>query len=157
MENWADRLIQEYSDGRQQLRKLKEQSDDAIEIKQINSMIDSVSFSIDWMITSRQPGTYRGADKRAVYQRQYFESMDIIPDISEQLDINNKKLYLSREEKMILADIFASLSLRERQCFILYAAQGMSMSKIAEVVGVSKATVQSYITRAKKKVVERVS
>ncbi|MEK3974727.1 sigma-70 family RNA polymerase sigma factor [Psychrobacillus sp. FSL K6-1267] len=161
MENWADNLIREYAAGREQLGRLKEYLDkdnpvDEQDIKQINSMIESMSFAIEWMETGKQPGTFRGIDKRGIYQRQYFESIEVIPDIMEQLDINNKKLYLTREEKLILADIFASLSLRERQCFILYTAQGMSMGKIAEVVGVSKATVQSYITRAKKKVVERV-
>ena len=157
MENWADKLIHEYNEGKKELNALKEKSIDAMDIKQINSMIDSMSYSIDWMTTGRQPGTYRGIDKRAVYQRQYISSMEVIPDITEQLETEPKQLYMTREEKIILADILAALSHRERYCYIMYVSQGLSMSKIAEEIGLSKGTVQMYIKRAKEKVRERVA
>lgn len=86
MDNWADRLIQEYTEGKKELNALKERSIDALEIKQINSMIDSMSYSIDWMTTGRQPGTYRGVDKRGIYQRQFIQTLECIPDITEQLE-----------------------------------------------------------------------
>lgn len=157
MDNWADRLIHEYNEGKKELNQLKERSIDAEDIKQINSMIDSMSYSIDWMTTGRQPGTYRGVDKRGVYQRQYIQSMEVVPDIVEQLESEPKQLYMTREEKIILAEIMASLSHRERYCYIMFISQGLSMSKIAEEIGVSKATVQCYINRAKSKVKGKVS
>jgi positive control factor len=44
---------------------------------------------------------------------------DLIPDITEQLDdVNEKQLYMTKEEKIIMADILSSFSLRERQCYI---------------------------------------
>ena len=158
MYNWADELIQEYTNGRQELSKAKQELNehdpiDYQDIKQINSMIDSLSYSIEWMKKGRQPGTFRGADKRAIYQRQYVESMDFIPDIVEQLE--PKQLYMTNEEKIILSDILASFSVRERQCYLLHVAQGLSMGKIAEQMGVSKSTVQTHIARAKQKVKER--
>lgn len=157
MENWADKLIHEYSEGKKELNALKEKSIDALDIKQINSMIDSMSYSIEWMSTGRQPGTYRGIDKKGIYQRQFVQSVECIPDITEQLESEPKQLYMTREEKIILADILAALSHRERYCYIMYVSQGLSMSKIAEEIGLSKATVQSYINRAKNKVKDRVS
>lgn len=161
MLNWADELIQEYTVGQLELTKRAERMDrknpsDKDDLSQINSMIESMEFSIEWMATGRQPGTYRGAEKRAVYQKQYIESMDIIPDITEQLEEDHKHLYISKEEKMILADIFASMSHRERQCYVLYEGQGMSMGKIADEIGLKKRTVQQYIDRARLKVEERV-
>lgn len=161
MLSWADELIQEYTVGQLELTKRaamldKENPADKDDLTQINSMIESMSFSIDWMATGRQPGTYRGAEKRAVYQKQYIESMDIIPDITEQLETDHKHLYLSKEEKIILADIFASMSHRERQCYVLHEGQGMSMAKIADEIGLKKRTVQQYIERAREKVKERV-
>lgn len=161
--NWdVDELIREYSTGRQDLIRRADQLDrsnpsDMDDLEQVNKMIESMSYSIEWMETGRQPGTFRGADKKKVYQRQYFEGMDLIPDIKEQLDINQKHLFISTEEKIILADIFASLSHRERQCFILHVAQKKSMGEIADEIGVSKSTVQIYINRAKKKVEEKVA
>lgn len=129
------------------------------DLKQINSMIESMTFSLDWMKTGRQPGTFRGVDEKAVYQKRSYENIDLIPDIAEQLesdDINKKHLFMTREEKVISADILASFSLRERQCYILHVAQKRSMSDIANELGVSKSMVQQSIRRAKKKINQRV-
>ncbi|WP_244898697.1 hypothetical protein [Sporosarcina koreensis] len=86
MENWADQLLREYEVGKRGLTAMRdglERLDPSTkqDLTQINSMIDSMAYSMDWMATGRQPGNYRGADKKAIYQRQYFESMDLIPDI----------------------------------------------------------------------------
>ncbi|MEV9639494.1 sigma factor-like helix-turn-helix DNA-binding protein [Mammaliicoccus sciuri] len=161
MLDWANDLIEEYTVGQLELIKRADQLDrknpDAMDdLTQINSMIESMAFSIDWMATGRQPGTYRGAEKRAIYQRQYIESMETIPDIAEQLEEDHKHLYISKDERLILADIFASMSHRERQCYVLHEGQGMSMGKIADEVGLKKRTVQQYIERARQKVRERV-
>ena len=164
MLNWADELIGEYSKGRKELQTLKDRLDSenpahAEDLKAINSMIDSMTFSLDWMESGRQPGTYRGMDKQRQYQRQFFESVETIPDIIEQLniDINDRKLEIETEQKIMLTDLFVSMSHRERECFILHCGHGMSMGNIAQKIGVSKATVQSYINRARKKVEEIVS
>jgi len=162
MLNWADRLIHEYTGGRQELRKRADQidRDNPIamqDLKQINSMIESMTFSLDWMTTGIQPGTFRGVDEKAVYQRRSYENIDLIPDIAEQLENEEEKqLYMIKEEKIILADILVSFSLRERQCYILHVAQGMSWSKIADELGVSKSMVQQSICRARKKIDERI-
>ena len=83
----------------------------------------------------------------------------MIPDIAEQLEegsINKKHLFMTREEKVILADILSSFSLRERQCYILHVGKKKSMSEIAYELGVSKSMVQQSIRRAKNKVEERM-
>ncbi|WP_432355298.1 sigma-70 family RNA polymerase sigma factor [Sporosarcina sp. A2] len=163
MENWADQLLQEYEVGKKALSGMRDglnrlDPSSAQDLTQINSMIDSMAFSMEWMATGRQPGNYRGADIKSIYQRQYFESMDLIPDIQEQLqDMGAKQLYMTQEEKMILSQIFGEMSLRERQCYILHVGQKMSMGRIAEEMGVSKGTVQGYLKRAEKKVREKVS
>lgn len=161
MLNWADELIQEYTVGQLDLMKRADRLDrknpsDKDDLTQINSMIESMGFSIEWMATGRQPGTYRGVEKRAIYQKQFIASMDIIPDITEQLEEDHKHLYISKEERMILAEIFAAMSQRERQCYVLYEGQGMSMGRIADELGLKKRTVQQYIERARTKVRERV-
>ena len=159
--SWADELIQEYTVGQLELEKRANNLDrnsrsDMDDLTLINSMIESMAFSIDWMATGRQPGTYRGAEKRAVYQMKYIESIDTIPDIAEQLETDHKHLFISKEERLILADIFASMSHRERQCYVLHEGQNMSMGRIADEIGLKKRTVQQYIERARQKVRERV-
>jgi positive control factor len=65
MLNWADKLIEEYTVGRRELKRRADQLDrdnpnEMEDLKQFNSMIESMSFSLEWMTTGRQPGTYRG-------------------------------------------------------------------------------------------------
>ncbi|ATP42444.1 RNA polymerase subunit sigma-70 [Solibacillus sp. R5-41] len=160
MNNWADELIKEYTDGCKELKRMKDslENSNINDAKQINSMIESMSFSVEWLKTGIQPRTYRSINKKSIYHRQFFESLDVIPDIIDQLEcINEKRFYLTSEEKKVLADIFVSLSIRERQCFVMYVAEGKSMGNIAEEMQLSKRTVQQYIERARKKVLEKVS
>lgn len=162
MESWVDRLIEEYSEGKRQLHKLRESFDETDPLHQtdrktINSMIGDMDFVIEWLETGRQPGVMRGIDVKHVYQKRSLESMEFIPDITEQLETNDKPLSLNEEEKRILLDIFSSFSFRERQCYILHVAQGMSMSQIAEMLSIQKRTVQQYIERARVKVEQIVS
>ena len=164
MLSWVDKMVPEYIEGRQDMKKRSDQVDrsnpvEMNDLKQFNSMIDSMTYSLEWMTTGRQPNTYRGMDEKSVYQKRSYENIDLIPDIAEQLeenDINKKHLFMSREEKVILADILSSFSLRERQCYILHVGQKKSMSEIAYELGVSKSMVQQSIRRAKKKVEERM-
>ncbi|PKH09848.1 sigma factor-like helix-turn-helix DNA-binding protein [Planomicrobium sp. MB-3u-38] len=162
MKIWADDLLHEYGIGKKDLERRRDQLDrknflDKQDLTQINSMIESMAYSMEWMETGRQPGTYKGIDIKSIYQKRSFESMDIIPDITEQLEEGPKQLYMTAEEKIILADIFASFSFRERQCYILHEASGISMGTIAQELGLSKGSVQYYIQQARKKVKARVS
>ncbi|MEH7223871.1 sigma-70 family RNA polymerase sigma factor [Bacillus sp. JJ1566] len=162
MRNWADQLIHEYTKGRRELSKLKKKLNneivaDRVDRSLINSMIDDTDFVIEWLETGRQPGLMRGIDKRTIYQKRSLESMDIIPDITSQIDEDDKPLYIPADQKRVLINILSSFSLRERQCYILHAAQGMSMQEIADELGLKKRTVQQYIERARKKVEQRVS
>ena len=166
MLSWVDKMVPEYIEGRQDMKKRADQVDRANpiemnDLKQFNSMIDSMTYSLEWMTTGRQPNTYRGVDEKAVYQRRSYENIDLIPDIEMQLreenDINKKHLFMTKEEKIILADILSTFSLRERTCYILHEGQKMSMSAVADELGITKRSVQQYVERARKKVQEKVS
>ncbi|MGE7922361.1 sigma factor-like helix-turn-helix DNA-binding protein [Viridibacillus arvi] len=160
MDNWADRLLGEYKEGRNALCQMKANlhKDNFEDETQINSMIESMTFAMDWMETGRQPDTYNGVDKRSIYQRQFFESIDVIPDITDELyDIDSKQLYMTTEEKKALAKIFATWSHKERVCYIAHEVEKKSFQKIADELKVSKGAVQSYIKRARSKVKELVS
>lgn len=161
MTNWVDELVPEYKEGRRNLKsmhlELTDNEIDRLDKSQVNSMIDSMSFSIEWMETGRQPGVYRGADKRDAYRVKQYEDMDIIPDITEQLEQEREPLYMSREQRVELLHLFRSFSDRERECFIMYEAEQMSMNQIAIKLNLTKATVQSYINRARNKVKEVAS
>lgn len=154
--NWADELITEYEQGRKTLYEMKDNLGDSeidkLDKTQINSMIDSMTYSIDWMETGREPGNLRGVDKRDIYRIKQYSEMDIIPDITEQLRLEREPLCLNQEQRQALILLFRKLSDRERQCFIMYEAEQLSMQQIANRLGIKKSTVQQYIERAREKV-----
>lgn len=154
--NWADELIDQYKVGREDLEfmqsELTDNEIDRLDNTQINSMVDSMSYSIEWMETGRQPGTYRGVDKRDAYRPKQYDEMDILPDITEQLRKEREPLYMDREQRQALIQLFRNFSDRERQCYVMYEAEQLSMQKIADRLGIKKRTVQQYIERARDKV-----
>ncbi len=164
MSNWVDEMIASYTEHRRQLSQMKrylnpENPKDAEDEKMINSMIRDMSESIEWLETGRDPKVMKGIHVDSVYHVRSYENMDLIPDIAEQLeddDINNRRLFMTKDEKMIMADILKSLSLRERQCYILHVGHKKSMGEIAIELGVTKSTVQTNITRARSKVKNRI-
>lgn len=160
--NWADALIEEYSEGREHLKQLAERLGDSeadnIDRTLLNSMQADMTYVIDWLEKGRQPGTYRGAEVRSVYQIQYMEDMDLIPDITNQIAQEREELQMEDDQRKILAKLFIKLSRRERQCFIMHVGQRKTMQEVSEELGISKSSVQEYLerTRAKVKTVVQV-
>lgn len=155
--NWADTLIVQYEEGRKDLQrmsaKLTESDLDKLDKSHINSMISSMTFSIDWMKRGRRPGSMRGIDKSKAYQKAALVDVELMPS----LDIEPKQRELSEQEKEIMRELLIELSVRERQCYLLHFAQGYSMQMIANELGISKASVQKFIDRAKKKINDKKS
>jgi positive control factor len=156
-ENWADKLILEYEEGRKSLKKMKDNLGDSeldrLDKTQINNMINDMSFAIEWMKIGRRPGNLRGIEKRSAYQRRVLIDMDLLPS----LDIEPKQKPLSEEKKKLLFNLLLDLSHRERHCYLLHMANGWTLSEIARELKIGKSTVQKYIERAKKKIKNKIS
>lgn len=160
MSGWVDEMIASYTEHRRELSRMKqylnpENNKDAEDEKLINSMIRDMSESIEWLETGRDPKFRKGVHVDSIYQVQSYGNMDLIPDIMEQLeedDINQRHIFMTKDEKIIMGDIIKTLSARERQCYFLHVGHKKSMGEIASELGISKSTVQTHITRAKSKV-----
>jgi RNA polymerase sigma-70 factor (ECF subfamily) len=152
LENWADQLIIEYEQGRKGLGKMKsdlgDSEPDTLDKTQINSMIGTMSESIDWMKTGRQPDTFGGIDKRAAYQRKSIANMDLF----QSLDILPAERDISEPEKQAIFNMMIDFSPRERQCFLMHNAYLMTYAEISKELGIGRSTVQKYVERAKNKI-----
>lgn len=100
--------------------------------------INSMTYSIDWMETGRQPDN---VDKRDAYRPKQYDEMDVIPDITEQLEKEREPLYMDREQRQALIQLFRNLSDRKRECYVMHEAEQLSMQKIAYSLGIKKRTV----------------
>lgn len=164
MSNWVDEMIASYTENRRELSQMKrnlnpENPKDAEDEKLINSMIRDMSETIDWLETGRDPKVRKGIHVDSIYHVQSYGNMDLIPDIMEQLeedDINQRHIFMTKDEKIIMGDIIKTLSARERQCYFLHVGHKKSMGEIAIELGISKSTVQTHITRAQNKVKSRI-
>lgn len=152
MDNWVDKLIIEYEEGRKDLYELKNRLGvselDKLDRTQINSMINDMAYSIEWMKRGRRPGNLRGVDKRSAYQRRVLLDMDLFPS----WDIEPEQRKLTEKEKKVVYEVLLLLSHRERQCYLLHMAQGWTMQEIADELKITKSSVQKYVERAKKKI-----
>lgn len=150
-------LLQEYKKSRKELiemlKKLGNTERDKIDKSLIKSMIRDTSKIIEWLETGKNPYYRAGIDIRYIYHTKSFNenyhTLQSIPDILDQVKEEPPKL--TKEQKEIIIKLFLVLSERERDCFIMHAANGMSMQEIAEELGISKSTVQTHIERARQK------
>jgi RNA polymerase sigma factor (sigma-70 family) len=158
MEIWSEKLISEYKISKKKIEEYRDSLNandpsNEEEFRIISEMISDMQYSIDWMRRGRRPGTVRGIDKRSIYQRRALLNMDLFPAI----DMQPKQVYLNEEQKLQLINILVDFSYRERECYLLHMAYGLSMSEIAKELSLSKRTVQQYVDRAKIKVKLKVS
>lgn len=158
MDIWVDELINEYTIGKRKLEEYRESLNrdipaDEEDYRIVGEMISDMEFSLEWMKRGRKPETRRGIDKKSAYQRRVLLDMDLFPSI----ELKPNQTYLNDEQKRILIDTLVSFSIRERQCYLLHMAQGLSLQEIAHELGIKKRTVQQYVDRAKEKIKTKVS
>ncbi|WP_153465082.1 sigma-70 family RNA polymerase sigma factor [Sediminibacillus terrae] len=156
MKSWIDDMIDEYKSGRNELEKLKQSLDGkSPQIKEdrklVNGMINDMTYSLDWLKKGRRPGNRRGLDRRAAYQRSAYMEMDILPSFDPV------STELTEETKKRLVDVLLEFSNRERECYLMHMAQGFSYQQIADLLSISRRTVQQYVERAKKKLKKSLS
>lgn len=120
--------------------------------KILNSMVRDVTFIIEWIENGGNPEELRGINIKNAYHIKYLPNMEILPDITDQMPTEREPLKLTKEQKNILLKLFSMWTNNERDCFIMHVSERKSMSEIAEILNVSKGSVQSYIERAKKKI-----
>ncbi|XID91049.1 sigma-70 family RNA polymerase sigma factor [Paenibacillaceae bacterium WGS1546] len=157
--SWVDQRIKEYEEGKRDIQiywsQLKRSANKgysanrAIEISIVGGMISEMAMAIEWMQTGRQPGTYRGIDRRGVYREPFVLDKDLFPSLQEP---ESKPKRLTNEERDHVIQIIRSLTDPERNCFMLYVVDGVSQRKIADSLGLDRRTVRTNIARAYKKI-----
>jgi len=159
MKTWVDQLIEEYEIGKKELEKLRKRLDLSTaegekDHKIIGGMIKDMEFALEWMKKGRRPGNRRGIEKRNVYQRNALINIELFPDLKL---LEEEPTATSDEMRKKIIEVLAELSVRERECFLLHMAKCMSFKEISEELGISRATVQVYVKRAKEKIKKIVS
>jgi RNA polymerase sigma-70 factor (ECF subfamily) len=121
------------------------------DIDTIKGAMSDVAFSIAYMHTGRIPGNKRGIERRAAYQRE-----KLVDPMRMQAYVANSTAgspsNVTEWQRYQIEDALSRLSPQERECYTLAHGQGFSFSYIGGLMGLSKGAVESYVTRAQKKV-----
>lgn len=150
--------------------------------KLVFEMVASCSFIIDWLSSGRPPGRKRGIERTAGYQREIPTdpaklsalgppmgnasttdgSMET-DDPQTKLEQGNvasaqTKLHQHRANspQTKLEQAMRGLSARERDCYVLAHGECFTFSEIAELLGITKSSVGTYMLRAERKIADNV-
>lgn len=121
----------------------------------LRGAISDVNFAIQWMHTGKRPGSKRGIERRAAYQRE--KLMDPVRMQSLVVRANaGGPSNLTDHQRFQLEEALRRLSDRERECYELAHGQGFSQAYIARMLGIEKSSVKEYVERAQRKVSEDI-
>lgn len=145
--NLITELITQYSAGIRHLDRYRRSldrsdPDQADEARTVSGMLSDMRYALDWMRRGRRPGSRRGADRHDIYRRR-----ELLAGTTE----------LTEDEKRRLIDCVAVMTERELTCWLLHMAHGLTYSQISDRLGVSRASVQRFVERARDKVQRAIS
>lgn len=146
-------LLLEYKQTLKDLKKIEQPSEE--EQKIVRRMIRDVEFVIKWLSTGRMPGSIRGVENLASYQREIptdifsfqnqFISHDHYPSLEEEETVEVTKT-LSIEESL------KECSDNERDVYLMRNRQYFKQIEIASILDVTRSTVNTNIKRAEDKI-----
>ena len=161
-------LIQQYKESLRKVRKAKETANE-VDRSILSGMESDLEFAIKWMETGRMPGSRRGAERRAAYEKEwpadpfrmdmpgkYYRSVGAVyvADFVSNYGIDEPEIDADDLEttRLFLEDILSCLSEREREVFEMRHVGGLEYHEIAEELGISEVNVGVVLNNAKRKI-----
>src|SRR5690606_5672560 len=161
-------LIQQYRESLRKVRKAKETANE-VDRSILSGMESDLEFAIKWMKTGRMPGSRRGAERRAAYEKEwpadpfrmdmpgrYYRSAGAVyvADFVSNYGIDEPEIdEVDRETIRLFIDGILSCSgVPERKVSELRHVVGLEPQEIAEELGISVDHVTNALIRAKNKI-----
>lgn len=104
-------------------------------------MAADCEWTIKWLESGRRPGNKREKLMDPVRMQAYISQSSA-----------GSPANLSDWQRFQIEDALSRLSERERECYVLAHGECFSFSEIAGMLGVSKGSVEVYVTRAQRKI-----
>lgn len=124
---------------------------DADDKKVISGMKSDCEFVIEWLNTGRRPGNKRGIERRAAYQKERLMDPVRMQAFVQQSAAGSPS-NLSDWERFQIEDALSRLTHRERECYELAHGECFSLGEIANMLNITKSSVEVYVNRAQQKV-----
>lgn len=148
-----EELMLEYREALKQVKQMREKSTDPGDRAILGSIVGDLQYAIRWMRSGREPGSIRGIERRAAYQREIpFDPLWF------QIEEYCQSLYpasgkeLPEPRRFEVEEALRSLSPREKEVYELSRGEGFTSEEIGEMLGIKSGTVRTMIRRAEGKI-----
>jgi positive control factor len=121
----------------------------------LTGVLDSLTYTIEWLEHNREPGLRRGADKAPKHRVVLMDpqSYQFVRIAVAQQQAQDR---VSEEDRERLEDVLSILTPHEQEAYILVRGRGLSLEKTASLLEIKKATVQTLVDRAEGKIREAI-
>jgi RNA polymerase sigma factor (sigma-70 family) len=143
-------LIKEYNKSLYLVRKLQHRTNNEEDILLLGGMASDLQYSLDWLKSGRRPFSYKGIE--APYNKTRYVDPQIIERTHHECIYPKATREIKESEAERVEYAMCTLSDREKDVYTLHYAELYSFEEIAEMLDVSKGTVQVYIIRARNKI-----
>lgn len=147
-------MIGRYKQTKRVLRALRTLNTDKNERQVIGGMISDCNYVVEWLQTGRRPGNRRGIERLAAYQRERPTDPIILQAYLARTSAGGavQASSVTDEDREKIEEVLSQLTARERDCYILVIGHGMPYSYAANMLGITKSSVQWFVENAKKKI-----
>lgn len=117
----------------------------------LDGMRRDCDYTIEWLEKGRRPGNKRGVERLAAYQREIpFELMERYANPPPRAVIRTENG--ANMEYLHMEYILSLLSERERECYEFKIGGLHTEREIADIIGVTRTSVQEFLKRAQTKI-----
>lgn len=124
----------------------------------LGSMERDLQYVIRWLKTGRQPGTLRGVERLAAYQREVlFDPLWFLTEPFSQPLYSSVEKETPEPIRFRIDNALSTLSPREREVYKLSRGEGFTSKEIGEMLGIHPGAVRKMIQRAEQKIAKSLS
>ncbi|EOZ8385268.1 sigma-70 family RNA polymerase sigma factor [Listeria monocytogenes] len=131
-------------------------------MSKLNSIIDSLEYSIEWMELGHEPAPRRAIHRRSGLQREVcvtdIETMRqwFVYEHGIAYDFEDNEPKISEWDKIRMEDAMSTMSTQEKKVFLLKHEKNLSYSQISDEMEISVRSVRSYLHRGEEKIQNQI-
>ncbi|EAE3552000.1 sigma-70 family RNA polymerase sigma factor [Listeria monocytogenes] len=131
-------------------------------MSKLNSILDSLQFSIDWMELGHEPAPRRAIHRRSGLQREVnvtdVETMRqwFVYAHGNAYEFEDNEPVISEWDKIRMEDAMSTMSAQEKKVFLLKHEKNLSLSQISDELEISIRSVRSYLHRGEEKIQQQI-
>ena len=149
-------LINEYKESLRKVRKAKETANE-VDRSILSGMESGLEFAIKWMETGRMPGNHRGVESPHAYHREIPVDPQRFPFERYETPFEHHDGYvrtgrLSEDEVEFFYSSLDALTEKQREVFLMYYQDWMSLEEIAEELEISRQAAHKSLEQARARI-----